>query len=282
MDSSSAAPTNTCWKVWQKHRREYCPFLEDRRDLSHGYEFLELLAEAGHSHVIKVRLQGNIYALKLYNLKHVYWTPRRFEQHALKYDPFMVECQVYDSLTEEKLLGRVGPYCFGWLTLDTEEERKLVKKFPKAAALRPTPDITAKEPIRGLLLEYIDGYRLEKALLTPAGAQSLRDQLNHLHTLDIAHGDFFPRNIMVSKDGRVLLIDFSAAIIWPHSNFLVRKREDFLEYIESEKSLLEYYLFRLQQLKRHEDVKLTEAKSEEDAYGQTPSDWIREQYGFVD
>lgn len=60
---------------------------------------------------------------------------------------------------------------------------------------------TMEDPIRGLLLEYIEGCNIETAYITEAAAKSLREQLNHLHSLGIAHGDLYLRNIMVSNDG---------------------------------------------------------------------------------
>ncbi|KKZ65934.1 hypothetical protein EMCG_08344 [[Emmonsia] crescens] len=281
MDCPPAIRANTCWNIWLKHRKQYCPFLEDRRDISSDIEFLELLAAAGHSYVIKVRLQGNVYALKLYTLLQPHWSPSRFEKYALTEDPFIVECQVYDYLIEKKLVGVASPHCHGWLTIDNDQERKLARKLHQTFEWRRRPD-TARDPVRGLLLEYVEGYTLDKAHMTPLAAQSLRDQLNYLHSLDIAHGDFLPRNIMVSNDSRAFLIDFSSAILWPHPNFLVRKREDFLRYIENEKSALELFLFRLQMLKRHQGMKFTDAASEEEAYGGPLSNRANNNYAFVD
>lgn len=59
------SPGRTCWDMWVKHREEFCPFLKDMSDIASDIEFLELLAAAGHSYVVKVKLRGNIFALKL-------------------------------------------------------------------------------------------------------------------------------------------------------------------------------------------------------------------------
>lgn len=160
----------------------------------------------------------------------------------------MVESQVYDYLIEGKQVGKVGPYCYGWLAMSKEQEMELtksVKSWPLDWRRRVD---TESDPICGLLLEYIDGCVLDKACLTPPAAQSLRDQLNHLHSLYIAHGDFYSRNMMVSKTGRAYLIDFSAAYLWPVRG-LLRKKEDFLSYIKDERHILELFLFRLQNVK---------------------------------
>lgn len=148
------------------------------------------------------------------------------------------------------------------------------------------------DPVRGLLLEYIDGTTLGKARLSCTGARSLRTQLTRLHSLGIAHGGFYPRNIMVSKgrNGRALLIDFSSAKIWPRRGCL--NKDDFDNYLECEKSDLEFFFLQLQkasieawfipilsnadfanikQLRRHQGIKSTETRNEEEAYsGQLP------------
>ncbi|KAK2882696.1 hypothetical protein FQN49_000095 [Arthroderma sp. PD_2] len=223
--------------------------------------------------------------LNWYDILHdpaAHWS--RFEQSALTRDPFIVECQVYDFLIEKGLSGVVGPECYGWLTLDGDQEHYLSRKPWGVHEWHRRVD-TANDPIRGLLLEYIEGQTLDKAYITPIEAQSLRDQLKHLHSMDIAHGDFYLRNIMVSKDGRVqgraVLIDFSSAILWPYSP-TIRKREKFLSYIKNEKATLELILFRLQQLKRHHGVKLTEAQSEEEAFGRRVSEWMDTNYRVLE
>ena len=96
---------------------------------------------------------------------------------------------------------------------------------------------------------------------------------------------------MVSNDGRALLLNFSAAFLWSHSDSIVRRWEEFQRYIQCEKHTLELFLFRLQkvrlsassfcvtsdscslQLRRHQFMILTKARSEEEAYGSRVSDW---------
>lgn len=162
-------------------------------------------------------------------------------------DSFIVECQVYDFLIENHLA--VGPRCYGWLTIDKEQEQELNRKINRNLKWCRRED-TINDPVRGLLLEYIDGCCLDKAQITTAEAQDLRDQLKDLHILDIAHGDLFPRNIMVSKHGGAFLIDFSSAMLWP-CRYYRRNKEGFKRYQQSEKQSLELFLFRLQQV-RHD------------------------------
>ncbi|PWY73128.1 hypothetical protein BO94DRAFT_607617 [Aspergillus sclerotioniger CBS 115572] len=103
---------------------------------------------------------------------------------------------------------------------------------------RQRPEDT-DESVRGLLLEYIDGTSIGKGTLKASAASNLRYQLDCLHSLDIAHGDFYPRNMMVSKAGDPYLIDFSSAQLWPCRGFQMKKKR-FDSYMGCEKSALEY------------------------------------------
>ncbi|KKZ67904.1 hypothetical protein EMCG_06433 [[Emmonsia] crescens] len=293
-------PRRTPWTLWLKDRKVYCPFIPDISSIASGIEFLELLFAGGHSYLFKVRLQGHICALKLYSLSQPYWSPSMFERNAWRMNPFNVECQVYDRLIENKLNGKVGPYCHGWLMIDKAQEHNLeqLKLWNPVDWQRRGESL--KDPIHGILLEYIEGCTIDKACITAAAAQSLRDQLNRLHKLDIVHGDLFARNIMGSTDGCAFLVDFSAAKLWPNVFNDLRERDDFLDYTQGEKRVLELFLFRLQkvrlpprfhedvnlfmsdQLKRHQGVTLSTAQSEEEAYGHPPSDWASAHYAVVE
>ncbi|KAE8151673.1 hypothetical protein BDV25DRAFT_88601 [Aspergillus avenaceus] len=291
MAGSSAHERTSHWHIWLKHKDSICPYLKDIRSVSPDLEFLELVAESVHSYMFKVRLHGTIYALKLYAVPEAGW--RNFsslawvEDVVLCSDPFIVEYRVYDALIEWDLLGKVGPHCSGWLTISNEQEQDLDKRFNLRhgyttidsaliaklkgmgrrhwLGFRQAPQ-KQQDPVRGLLLEWIDGTSLDKAFVDEAGAACLRTQLRDLHSLDIVHADFYPRNVMVSRSGRPYIIDFSSARLWPCRGF-GREKEGFLDYMECEKGALEYYLFQLQGLQRHQNVKLTEAKSDEEAYG---------------
>ncbi|OAX82063.1 hypothetical protein ACJ72_03591 [Emergomyces africanus] len=291
---SSSKHKHTCWTVWLKHHKKKCPFINELSDLLPDIEFLELLFTGSHSYLFKVRLSRKIYALKLYTLTQPDWSESRFERNTWEKDPFIVECQVYDYLIETNLSGVIGPCCHDWLKLDKAQELSLEWKLEWRRRTNTTED-----PICGLLLEYIDGCTIGKATVTPTGAQSLRDQLDHLHNMNIAHGDLFPQNIMGSNDGRTFLVDFSSAKLWPHSSFMICKREDFLCYIQSEKCKLELLLFRLQnvklfpldsceilaygnQLKRHQEMIFSTFKSEEQAYGRPVCSWADANYAVVE
>lgn len=188
----------------------------------------------------------------------------------------------------------VGPCCHGWLKLDKAQEQSLKWKLEWQQRTN-----TTKDSICGLLLKYIDGCTINKATVTPAGAQSLQDQLNHLHNMNITHVDLFPQNIMGSNDSYAFLVDFSFAKLWPHSSFMIHKREDFLCYTQSEKCKLELLLFHLQkvklfpldsceilaygnQLKQHQGMTFNTIKSEEQAYSHSVCSWANANYTVVE
>ena len=67
-----------------------------------------------------------------------------------------------------------------------------------------------------LLMEYVDGKTLDE-VEAPTMSQlvlifnQIADALVHMHRRGVYHGDLKPGNIMVTKDGKVKLIDFGTA-----------------------------------------------------------------------
>ncbi|KAK2812989.1 hypothetical protein FQN50_001010 [Emmonsiellopsis sp. PD_5] len=250
----------TCWKYWLKLKDKYCPYLNDLSHLAPRIVFLAVLGHAGHSIVLKVQIEDKTYALKLFFFLRPVWNRKRFGWYAVTADPFFVECQVYDQFIEAGLNGKIGPVCHGWLKISESQEAELNGMLQVDWHRR---EDTLLEPVHGLLLDYIDGCDLNKAT-PPLDAQNLRDQLAKLHSLDIIHADFKASNIMVSKDGEGHIIDFSASNLWPNVR---ESREGFDEWQKVEVQYLEYFFFRLQNLKCFQGVELTPATTAEQAYG---------------
>lgn len=61
----------TCYKYWLKLKDTICPCLDYLQDLAPKIEFIEPVAQAGQGVIMKVRIEDNIYALKLVRLSPV-------------------------------------------------------------------------------------------------------------------------------------------------------------------------------------------------------------------
>ena len=67
-----------------------------------------------------------------------------------------------------------------------------------------------------IIMQKIDGKTLHSIEEKKWGGNAMIDagkQLALLHSLDIAHGDFTPANVMSGKDGKIYVIDFGLAEI---------------------------------------------------------------------
>ncbi|KAK2809505.1 hypothetical protein FQN50_003773 [Emmonsiellopsis sp. PD_5] len=281
--------TQTCWNYWLQLKDEYCPHMKDLSNLAPEIKFLGVLAATWHAVLMKVQIDEKIYALKLYRLMTPHWHRKTFKYHAITSDPFFGECQAYSILTGDDLNGKIGATCYGWLTISKDQENRVIrmmyregKYFAREHSYKEVVlddwhrrADTASEPVRGLLLEYIDGYNLDQVPSPPVNAQSLREKLAKLHSLDIVHADFKASNIMVTKDGEGVLIDFGSAEIWPNVRI---SRERFDAWKTQEANRLEYYMFRLQSLKCFQGVKLTSATSAEEALQYPESVFVRAEF----
>jgi hypothetical protein len=111
-------------------------------------------------------------------------------------EPFIVEFQVYDYLIKKELIGVVEPNCYDWLTASKAQKNLVWWKLRKSFDWRRGEDtITMKDPIRGLLFEYVERRNIDEAYVTEAEEKSLWDQLNHLHSLYIVNGNFYIHRI---------------------------------------------------------------------------------------
>ncbi|EEP76853.1 predicted protein [Uncinocarpus reesii 1704] len=79
---------------------------------------------------------------------------------------------------------------------------------------------------------------------------------------------------MVSN-GQGYLIDFGASKLCPN-RYLSRERLE--KWKQDEVNSLEYYLFRLQSLKRFQGIQLTSATTAEEAYGGELNEWKEREF----
>ncbi|CAK7216964.1 hypothetical protein SCUCBS95973_002991 [Sporothrix curviconia] len=102
-------------------------------------EFLEYLGEGLHAHVVRVRIKGQEYALKLFRfLSNVDWygpgdlgmnnSVDRITALAHYSEPFYAECRAFGRLHETGHTDLALP-CYGYILLDEEHEKKLHDKF---------------------------------------------------------------------------------------------------------------------------------------------------------
>ena len=119
-------------------------------------EFLEYLGEGSHSHVVKVKIQGRIYALKLVSYIRCPSPREEFELTCLQFrfvydhdwfgptvtvnhretmsafynyaEPFSCECRAFGRL-QEAGHSELAVKCFGYLLLTEENERALLKEL---------------------------------------------------------------------------------------------------------------------------------------------------------
>ncbi|KIH94906.1 hypothetical protein SPBR_03732 [Sporothrix brasiliensis 5110] len=103
-------------------------------------EFLNYLGGGLHSHVLKVRIKGQDYALKLFRFPfELDWlgpgederynrTRNKMSAFAAYSDPFNSECRAFGRLKETGHEDLAIP-CYGYVLLDEAHERKLQDKF---------------------------------------------------------------------------------------------------------------------------------------------------------
>ncbi|KHN95789.1 uncharacterized protein MAM_06401 [Metarhizium album ARSEF 1941] len=195
-------------------------------------EFLEYLGEGLHAHVFKIRISGQVYALKLF--RFVYdgdWLgpshhvdPDDLEGMSAFYnysEPFTCECRAFGRLQEaghEELAVR----CYGYLLLDEDHERAVMTQFggrnlsfngnidfPDGEDMRSR--FLGKDgrapPIRGIVKEFGPGCQD----LRTRDARRILRHVVRLQQLGIIQIDVGHRQLIGGK-----FADFSTAITVPH------------------------------------------------------------------
>ncbi|KAK9445254.1 hypothetical protein VB005_00362 [Metarhizium brunneum] len=195
-------------------------------------EFLEYLGEGSHAHVFKIKILGQIYALKLFRFAYDedylgpdydhdvdnYDTVSAFYQYS---EPFSSECRAFGRL-QEAGHEQLAVQCFGYLLLDEEHEQAMMKQFShlelKWNGSMDYPDredmrsrFLGKSgrapPIRGIIKEF--GH-LPRELRTRDARKILRDIIQ-LQQLGIVCIDVADRQLINNK-----ICDFSTAVTTPH------------------------------------------------------------------
>ncbi|KAF2969474.1 hypothetical protein GQX73_g4134 [Xylaria multiplex] len=196
-------------------------------------EFIEYLGEGLHSHVFKVTILGQVYALKLFRFVYDHnWVgpandtdPNDRELMSAFYnysEPFSCECRAFGRL-QETGYEELAVKCFGYVLLDEEHERAMMTQFsdlelefngdiehPGAEDMRSRflGKHDRAPPIRGIIKEF--GVEDEKNLGATIVRKILRDIIK-LQQLGIIRIDVATRQIIDDK-----ICDFSTAVTIPH------------------------------------------------------------------
>ncbi|KIH95026.1 hypothetical protein SPBR_03488 [Sporothrix brasiliensis 5110] len=169
-------------------------------------EFVRVLGQGLHSHVLKVKIKGQEYALKLYS------------------DPFYSECRAFGRLHETGHTDLAVP-CYGYVLLDEEHERKLTEQFKleyngsvdfpgdeDMRGLYPGERSGKPPPLRGIIKKLgstVDPW--SPANLTVRTARRLLRDTIRLHQLGIFYLDLRPEQLVDN-----VMCDFSTAFTVPH------------------------------------------------------------------
>ncbi|EPE07863.1 hypothetical protein F503_00585 [Ophiostoma piceae UAMH 11346] len=198
-------------------------------------EFLEYLGEGLHAHVVKVRIQGQEYALKLFRFvyDHDWYGPGQLDKNedrgkltlfAQYSEPFSSECRAFGRLLEAGHPD-LATACYGYVLLDEAHERALADRF--ALEFDGNIDLAGvwnmrgrylgersgkPPPIRGILKALGTPGPIEDPpnLTVPSARRILRDTIK-FHQLGIICLDVRRDQLI---DGK--LCDFSTAITVPH------------------------------------------------------------------
>ncbi|KAH6616142.1 kinetochore Sim4 complex subunit Fta2 [Chaetomium sp. MPI-SDFR-AT-0129] len=198
-------------------------------------EFIDYLGEGLHAHVFKVRIDNQIYALKLFRFLYddAWMGPFDYESTANLEDrelmstfydysePFNCECRAFGRLQEaghEDLSIR----CFGYVLLDEKSEAEMARQFPKVdfngdVYAPGRMDMRSRflgrdgraPPIRGIVKEF--GHAPEEEDVQPADFRKMLHDIPLFQQLGIFYLDVAARQMVSGK-----FSDFSTAITVPH------------------------------------------------------------------
>ena len=118
-----------------------------------------------------------------------------------------------------------------WMRLSPDEQSRLIHEARHASGLNHPNVVTIHDIKRAkgldlIVMEYVPGTSLDR-LIPPDGLQVLQvlhyavqmaDGLLVAHSAGLLHGDITPKNVMVTVDERVKLLDFGLARVFAESN----------------------------------------------------------------
>ncbi|KAI0137802.1 kinetochore Sim4 complex subunit FTA2-domain-containing protein [Hypoxylon sp. NC0597] len=198
--------------------------------------FLEYLGKGLHAHVVKIEIQGQIYALKLFTFPYNhYWLGptddfdiEDVEAMSILYnysEPFNCECRAFGRL-QEAGCEDLAVKCYGYLLLDEEHERAMKDRFKdlnltfSGNPLYPQREDNKNDmrwrypcndgrppPIRGIVKEFGPG---NEELTTRYARRILRNVIQ-FQQLGIINLDLDDRQLIGGK-----ISDLSTAITTPH------------------------------------------------------------------
>ena len=131
-------------------------------------------------------------------------------------------------LAEDELLGRpVALKLLAATLAGSPEARRRFLHEAGAARLLDHPGIVAvhdageTDGVAWLAMEYVEGdtlgQRIARSLLPVEEAvrvlRSAAAAIGHAHSRGVVHRDVTPRNIMIARDGRVVVLDFGLALV---------------------------------------------------------------------
>ncbi|KAI0471071.1 kinetochore Sim4 complex subunit Fta2 [Xylariaceae sp. FL0804] len=194
-------------------------------------EFIRHVGKGAHAHVWKVRLNGEVYALKMFIFGKCYMRPSFYGIHIDEADqdnymhPFNCEARAYARLQEVGKEHLVIP-CHGYIMLE-EEQQAILREKDTFDWERDWGDWLRcrGQPLQALVKTYIEYptvdefdvlpdanlRRITRAIDSPKTARRLIRAIKELHRCGILNGDLNNSNI-----AKGLFLDFSTAWTVPH------------------------------------------------------------------
>lgn len=210
---------------------------------SHGtpeITFLNQIGKGAHGHVFKVQIDGNVFALKVFNFQipDTDWLTMdeeevsKIDQKMLRllgaqWHPFHAECRAYGRLKEARK-EHLAVRCHGYIRVTDQQKKEVegrfgIKTWWGDVYGLDTDDPEAQEEFRreerhglyAIVKDFVEG----DVPFGPEHAPMMVSNIRQLHRLGIMMHD-------LKEDAYVAgeLIDFSKALVVPHVRFDPRFR----------------------------------------------------------